>query len=234
VNDVQIDFSPGKNLPMCIAGPSQVGSYACRIGDNWRRAAQGMMEVARLCAEANERLSASEKKQLVQGLPFKQSAFSKFAQIGKDARLHAPHVQPLLPPHYSITYPLTQLTNEQLEVALAEGVINSDMKRADLQRWLNSRQVPMEKAPRADRSPAKASMHDLSEMPDLPPFPDRRGAEVVAAQNDRMFAALEAAWSTAPNLRAAWASATDAARERFVSEVLRVSPASPPRHANHE
>jgi hypothetical protein len=232
VSEIQTDFPPGKDEPASIADASPARSYAARIVNSWRHAADGMMEVARLCCEASQLLTASGKKQLIKRLPFKESTFSKFVQIGKDARLQSLHARRLLPPHYTIAYPLTRLTDDQLETAAKQGVINPDMKRADLQRWLNSRKVPMEKAPRANRSPAKASMHDLSEMPDQPPFLDRRGAEVVAAQNDRMFAALEAAWTAAPDLRAAWASATDAARERFVSEVLRMSPASPSRHAN--
>jgi hypothetical protein len=46
-----------------------------------------MMGVARLCCEASQLLTASEKKELIKRLPFKESTFSKFVQIGKDARL---------------------------------------------------------------------------------------------------------------------------------------------------
>ena len=196
MNDIQTDFSPGKNLPTCIAEASPVGSYATRISDGWRRATQGVMDVARVCFEASEHLTASQKKELVQQLPFKQPAFSKLSQIGKDTRLHAPEVVRLLPPHYSIVYLLTKLTDDELESAVKEGVINPDMKRAELQKWLSSRRrwhVPELK---------RAAIHD-----------------------EMAFAALEVAWSGAREFRAAWERAAAAARERFVREVLRVRPA---------
>jgi hypothetical protein len=142
VNDIQTDFSPGKDLPACIAEASPVGGYATRIGDGWRRATQGVMDVARVCFEASERLTVSQKKELVQQLPFKEPTFSKLGRIGKDTRLHALKVERLLPPHYSIVYLLTKLTDDELEAAAKEGVINPDMKRADLQKWCRRGHVP--------------------------------------------------------------------------------------------
>jgi hypothetical protein len=200
VSDTQINFPPGKVVPLSAS----VVSYASRIGEDWRRAAQGMMDVALLCSEASERLSVTEKRQLIQQLPFKEPAFSKFVQIGKDARLHALHARGLLPPHYTIAYLLTRLTGEQLKSAVNEGVINPDMKRADLQGWLKAGRLWLRR--------------------DRPAIPDRRGAAVVAAQDEGAFAALEAAWIAAPDLQTAWTNATDAARERFVREVLRGEP----------
>src|SRR5262249_35680301 len=95
VSDVQTDFPPGKNEPASIADASPARSYAAHIVNNWRHAADGMMEVARLCCEASERLTASDKKQLIKRLPFKESTFSKFVQIGKDARLQRLHARRL-------------------------------------------------------------------------------------------------------------------------------------------
>src|SRR5215831_2208689 len=83
VNDIQADFSPGKDEPAAIADVSPARSYAARIVNSWRHAAEGMMEVARLCSEASERLTASEKKHLIGRLPFKEPTFSKFVQIGR-------------------------------------------------------------------------------------------------------------------------------------------------------
>jgi hypothetical protein len=214
VSDIQADFPPGKDEPASIADASPARSYAARIINSWRHAAHGMMAVARLCSEASERLTVSEKKQLIKRLPFKEATFSKFVQIGKDARLHRLHARRLLPPHYTIAYPLTRLTDEQLDSAVKQGVINPDMKRADLQGWLKARRLWMHKPSPADHSA---------------PILDHRGAEDIAAQDERAFAALEAAWASAPDLRGAWTNATAPARERFVREVLQVSaaPAAP-------
>jgi len=97
VSDIQTDFPPGKDEPASIADASPARSYANRIVNSWRQAADGMMEVARLCCEASQLLTASEKKQLIKRLPFKEATFSKFVQIGKDARLQKLHARRLLP-----------------------------------------------------------------------------------------------------------------------------------------
>jgi hypothetical protein len=152
VSDIQVNFSPGKDEPACIAEVSPARSYAARIVNSWRHAADGMMQVALLCFEASERLTVSAKKQLIGRLPFKEPTFSKFVQIGKDPRLQKLHARRLLPPHYTIAYPLTRLTDEQLATAIKQRVINPDMKRADLQSWLKARQLWMANASPADHS----------------------------------------------------------------------------------
>jgi hypothetical protein len=195
MTDIQTDFSPGKDSPACLVEATLIRGYAARIGDGWRRVTQGVMEVARDCFSASK-LTVSQKKELVQQLPFKEPTFSKLGRIGKDTRLHAPNVEPLLPPHYSIVYLLTKLTDDELEAAVKECVINPDMKRAELQKWLSSRR--------------------RRHVPEL-----NRGA----VHDEQAFAALEVAWSGAREFRAAWMRATDPTRERFVREVLRVRPA---------
>ena len=54
VSDIQADFPPGKDEPASIADASPARSYAARIVNSWRHAADGMMEVARLCCEASQ------------------------------------------------------------------------------------------------------------------------------------------------------------------------------------
>ena len=132
------DFSPGKNhhdLP--DGGTSSVADFVAAIQINWQRGVDAFMSVARLCAEASARLTAVQKRELIQALPFGDTAFSKFVQIGTDTRLYAPDIQRLLPPHYTTTYAVTLLTDEELKRAIAEKVIYPDMKRNQLQRWLN-------------------------------------------------------------------------------------------------
>src|SRR5262249_60222098 len=85
VSDIQRDCAAGKSEPASIPDASPARSYAARIDNSWRHATDGMMEVARLCCEASQHLTASEKKQLIKRLPFKEATFSKFVQIGKDA-----------------------------------------------------------------------------------------------------------------------------------------------------
>jgi len=128
------DFSPGKNVP--DLGNSEVPSvatYVSAINGEWQRGVDAFMNAARLCAEADARLTTAQKRELIKALPFGDTAFSKFAQIGADARLL--EIQRLLPPHYTTVYAVTSLTDEELKRAIAENVIYPDMKRAELQKW---------------------------------------------------------------------------------------------------
>jgi hypothetical protein len=126
------EFSPGKNHP------SSVADYVATIRGNWQRGVDAFMNIARLCAEANARLTITRKSELMPKLPFGEATFSKFVRIGNDARLHAPEVQSLLPPHYTTTYAVTLLTDQELKQAISEKVICPDMKREQLQRWRSS------------------------------------------------------------------------------------------------
>jgi hypothetical protein len=131
------DLSPGKNRDLA----SSVVHYIGQIGETWRRVVQAMMEVARLCAEADAHLTTAQKSELIKALPFGAATFSKLLRIGTDIRLHTPDIQRLLPAHYTTVYAVTLLTDEELKRAIAEKVIYPDMKRADLQRWRKSRNL---------------------------------------------------------------------------------------------
>jgi hypothetical protein len=128
------DFSPGENDPdLRNSETPSVATYVSAINGEWQRGVDAFINAARLCAEANARLTIAQKSVLIQGLPFGETAFSKFVQIGSDARL--PEIQRLLPPHYTTVYAVTLLTDEELKRAIAENVIYPDMKRAELQKW---------------------------------------------------------------------------------------------------
>ena len=137
------EFSPGKNhLDLPDGGISSVADFVAAIQINWQRGVDAFMSIARLCAEASARLTALQKSELIQALPFGETAFSKFVQIGTDTRLYAPDIQRLLPPHYTTTYAVTLLTDQELKQAIAEKVLHPDMKRNQLQRWLNRHRAP--------------------------------------------------------------------------------------------
>jgi hypothetical protein len=131
-------FSPGKQPDVRDAEVSSIAEYISAINGNWRRGVDALMNIARLCAKADARLTTAQKSELIHALPFGNTAFSKFVQIGSDIRLYAPEIQSLLPPHYTITYAVTLLTDEELKRAIAEQVIHPDMTRARLQKWRNS------------------------------------------------------------------------------------------------
>jgi hypothetical protein len=127
------EFSPGKASLDLRDG--EVSSVASEINGNWRRGVAAFMNIARLCAEASGRLTTAQKSELMTCLPFGEATFSKFVKIGTDTRLNTPEIQLLLPPHYTTIYAVTQLTNQELSLAIADKVVHPDMKREELRRW---------------------------------------------------------------------------------------------------
>jgi len=239
VHDVKIDggsvveskgseFSPGKDPNLSVA------NYVSQIGQNWQRGVDAFMTIARLCAEASAQLTIAEREELLKQLPFGDSAFSKFVQIGNDHRLNSPEVRRLLPPHYTITYSVTLLTDHELRDAVAEKVIHPDMHRGDLQRWRNShRELPTKGgfAPSQDEAASDSVVTSLptvpandeaavgisspSDAPVQPDVPDNLDITPLLERREpeKAFAALNAAWFNAPSV----------VRSRFVAEVLGIT-----------
>jgi len=87
--------------------PGAIAKYVDAISGNWRRGVEAFLEIARLCAEAEERLDTAQQAELKAKLPFGATTFSKFRQIGLDARLRKPEVQLLLPAAYTTIYAIT-------------------------------------------------------------------------------------------------------------------------------
>jgi hypothetical protein len=128
------NFSQGK-----ISNRETVAKYADVITDNWRLGVEAFLEIARLCAEVQEQLDPAQLAELKAKLPFGAATFSKFRQIGLDARLRKPEVQILLPAAYTTIYAITCLNDEELNVAITEKLINPDVKREKLEKWRKER-----------------------------------------------------------------------------------------------
>jgi hypothetical protein len=156
---------------------SSVAHYASSIGECWYRGLTAMMEVARLCAEASNRLIAVQKSELIAKLPFGEATFSKLTQIGTDSRLHTPEVQRLLPAHYTTIYAVTLLNDEELSAAIAEKVIHTKIKRAELQRWCTSRREKVGVA----LNPHEAASDSAVASPPIVPARDSVDSGVVAS-----------------------------------------------------
>ena len=124
--------------------PGAIAKYVDAISGNWRRGVEAFLEIARLCAEAEERLDTAQQAELKAKLPFGATTFSKFRQIGLDARLRKPEVQLLLPAAYTTIYAITCLNDEDLNVAITEKIINPDVKRENLEKWRKERQEALQ------------------------------------------------------------------------------------------
>jgi hypothetical protein len=107
--------------------------YAERISTNWHNTTASIIKVAADCYSARTNLSVSEKRDLIERLPFGESMFSKLASIGEDKRLQ--EHQKLLPPSISTIDLLRKLTPEQFEIAKDEKVVRPDVTRDEIVEW---------------------------------------------------------------------------------------------------
>jgi hypothetical protein len=87
--------------------------------------------VAKLCAEADRQLSRSQKRFLLEELPFHRSIFSKLAKIGRTEHLYDAEVLPRLPASYSTIHELSKLKPRAFKAALDGGIVRPDMHRRD-------------------------------------------------------------------------------------------------------
>jgi hypothetical protein len=118
-----------------MANQDPVPAYVKAINASWHKSTDSILETARICAEAEKKLSADEKTKLFKDLVFSKATFSKLAKVGSQARLLNEDVKPLLPPNYSILYAIAKLSEKDLRQAMKDGIINPNMSRADLESW---------------------------------------------------------------------------------------------------
>jgi hypothetical protein len=146
--------------------PDAVTKYVHAITGNWRRGIEALLEIARLCAEAEEQLEPAQHAGLKAKLPFGATTFSKFRQIGLDARLRKPEVQLLLPAAYTTIYAITCLNDGDLNDAITEKVINPDVKREKLEKWRKGREATRERQPDLSDNPAGSLANSVSDSVD--------------------------------------------------------------------
>ena len=136
----EISFSQALERESAIMELSEkVKEYARSINASWRKSTDSVIETARLCADADKKLKPSEKSKLFDVLAFNKATFSKLAKIGAHSQLLSQDVRPSLPPSYTILYEVAKLTDDEFKLAIKERVINANMTRADLERWVAER-----------------------------------------------------------------------------------------------
>ena len=106
--------------------------YAKKIKACWRRSVEAILQTAKLCAEADEKLNANEKKTLKEHLPFGAACFSMYVQIGSDPWFDEKENTAKLPASYSTMYCVTGWSPELREAAIKNGVLHPGATRAEL------------------------------------------------------------------------------------------------------
>jgi hypothetical protein len=133
-----------------MAIESTVQDYAKAINSSWRKTTDSVLETARLCAEADKNLPR-DKSKFFKELEFSKAAFSKLVKIGSHPQLQSEPVKSLLPPNYSIVYEVAKLPDDDLRVAVKDGIITPRMTRGDLDDWIGKRsgKIPDSDGPHA-------------------------------------------------------------------------------------
>jgi hypothetical protein len=80
---------PGAQSP-----PDQdpITRYAVAIAQAWQKTVDAILEVSKVCADADDTLDLLQRMQLIARLPFGRTMFCKLVAIGRTATLHNPDV----------------------------------------------------------------------------------------------------------------------------------------------
>jgi hypothetical protein len=113
----------------------RVTAFAQRISVHWQKACHSILEVAIACAEFDEACTPKEKKHLLEILKLSAPAFSKLVKIGSKRRLRDEAIQERLPASVSTMYEISNLTDQQFDLALAKGTIHPGVTREQVKKF---------------------------------------------------------------------------------------------------
>jgi hypothetical protein len=131
-------FSPVKPQAEDTAIQYSVEWFSSEIRAKYQMTVTGLMQVARLCAEADDGLMTPQRRQLIGKLPFSEATFSKYLTIAKELHSLSVERMSMMPASFSTIYDIAKLGVNDRERAFNTGIINPDLTRADLQRWKNN------------------------------------------------------------------------------------------------
>jgi hypothetical protein len=190
------DLFPGAQPP----DQDPVRRYAVDIAQAWQKAFNSILEVSKVCADADDKLDILQRMRLIARLPFGRTMFCKLSAIGRAAALHNPDVAGSLPPNWTILDLARKLTPAELDDAISKRVLRPNSSRAELQRWMsNPENCQYAAAKRGNRDTAAINS---------------------AVLEDKVLSLIEA-WKASPALVDLWRWSPDAVRTRFTRIILK-------------
>jgi hypothetical protein len=111
-----------------------VDQYVDQITKSVKKTVLSLIESGKLCADADDKLSAPEKKELQSRTGMLKGTFSGWVAIGRCKFLET-HAA-FLPPARTTLQDLTQLTEEDVKAGIAEGVLHPDAPRRAVEAWI--------------------------------------------------------------------------------------------------
>jgi hypothetical protein len=114
-----------------------VDEYAERIERSFKKGCDGDREMADACAEAQENLDAKQLKRLHDQMCVNKGEFSKWNKVGANQKLKEPSIWALLPSGVERKYAVALFTDQEIDDAIAAGVLNSKATRGELNVFRN-------------------------------------------------------------------------------------------------
>jgi hypothetical protein len=185
------DLFPGAQSP-----PDQdpITRYAVAIAQAWQKTVDAILEVSKVCADADATLDYPQRMRLITRLPFGRTMFCKLVAIGRTATLHNPEIASCLPPNWTILDLARKLTPAELDDAISKRVLSPNSSRAELKRWMSDpKNCQYAAAKRGNRDTAAINS---------------------AVLEDKVLSLIEA-WKASPALVDLWRWSPDPVRTRF-------------------
>ena len=186
-----LGLCPGAQSP-----PDQdpVRRYAVNIARARQNTVDAILEVSKVCADADATLDYPQRMQLITRLPFGRTMFCKLVAIGRTATLHNPEIASCLPPNWTILDLARKLTPAELDDAISKRVLSPNSSRAELKRWMSDPENCQYAATKR-ANPDAATVN-------------------LAVHEDKVLSLLEA-WKASPALVDLWRWSPDPVRTRF-------------------
>jgi hypothetical protein len=110
---------------------SEAAELGRKIGASLQKTAEQILTTSDLCLRAYQRYGSGRLGVVLRAAKMKKSTFMKFVSIAHDSRLR--RIQPLLPPSFTTIHQIAQLTNEQFDEAIKAEIIQTDVRRSEIE-----------------------------------------------------------------------------------------------------
>jgi hypothetical protein len=162
---------------------SEAAELGRKIGASLQKTAEQILTTSDLCLRAYQRYGSGRLAVVLRAAKMKKSTFMKFVSIAHDSRLR--RIQPLLPPSFTTIHQIAQLTNEQFDEAIKAEIIQTDVRRSEIE-YLRKMAVNKGRAITPAAEPAALlEMAPGGHYELIVPLHTKLGVEIVAIKNAR-------------------------------------------------
>jgi len=126
------DLTVETNVLEPVSAAADLDDLARRITAEWRNATAAIIETGRLLIEAKKKVGHGNWMDFVRKLPFGDRTAQYLMTIAEHPVISNPKHASDLPPSWMTLHRLTELPDRELKEMLADGTINSETQRKDV------------------------------------------------------------------------------------------------------